>query len=147
MLRGYEVEAPFINPDYAGILHYVPQWGEHSDRWLEPIRSNLRHPDLLKLPTGEYLWHEQGEFYQLEKDSAILVMFKLDQEVGQPIKVLWDSDRGHLDLKNVNLPSSYAQCLWRLSTPTDTDNRVRYIEPNRRKQVEKVLKRLGCKTA
>ena len=146
MLRGYEVENPFINPDYAGILHYVPQWREQSDRWREPSRSTIRNPDLLKLPTGEYLWHQQEIFYQLEKDVAILAMFKLDRESGQSIKILWDSDRGHLDLKNVNLPSSYAQCLWRLSTPTDTDNRDRYVEPNRRKQIEKVLKKLGCQT-
>ena len=73
-------------------------------------------------------------------------MFKLDRESGQPIRVVWDSDRGHLDLKNVNLPSGYAQCLWRLSNPTDTDNRDRYVEPNRRKQVEQILKKLGCQT-
>ncbi|MCA6560079.1 MAG: hypothetical protein ACK5EU_17620 [Pseudanabaena sp.] len=36
-------------------------------------------------------------------------VFKLAQEVGQPIKILWDSDRGHLDFQNVNLPSCYAQ--------------------------------------
>ena len=71
-------------------------------------------------------------------------MFKLDRKDGQPIRIVWDRDRGHLDLKNVNLPSSYAQSLWRLSQPTDTDNRVRYIEPNRRKQIEKILKKLGC---
>jgi hypothetical protein len=65
-------------------------------------------------------------------------MFKLDQEVEQPIKVVWDSDRGHLDIKNVNLPSSYAQCLWRLSTPTDIDNRVRYVEPNRRNYIKDI---------
>lgn len=144
MLRGYEVEDPFVNPDYAGILHYVPQWGEQSDRWREPVRSAVRNPDLLRLPTGEYLWHEQGVFYQLEKDAAILAMFQLDRESGQSIKIVWDSDRGHLDLKNVNLPSSYAQCLWRLSNPTDTDNRARYVEPNRRKQIEEILKKLGC---
>ena len=144
MLRGYDVEDPFVNPDYAGILHYVPQWGEQSDRWREPSRSTIRNPDLLRLPTSEYLWHEQGVFYQLEKDAAILAMFKLDRESGQPIKIVWDSECGHLDLKNVNLPSSYAQCLWRLSNPTDTDNRDRYVEPNRRRQIEKILKKLGC---
>ena len=144
MLRGYEVEDPFINPDYAGILHYVPQWAEQSDRWREPSRSNLRNPDLLRLPTGEHLWYEQGIFYQLEKDAAILAMFKLDREVGQPIKIVWDSDRGHLDLKNVNLPTCYAQSLWRLSNSTDTDNRDRYVEPNRRKQIEEILRKLGC---
>lgn len=144
MLRGYDVEDSFVNPDYAGILHYVPQWGEQSDRWREPSRSTIRNPDLLRLPTGEYLWHERGTFYQLEKDAAILAMFKLDRESGQPIKIVWDSDRGHLDLKNVNLPSSYAQCLWRLSNPTDTDNRDRYVEPNRRRQIEGILRKLGC---
>jgi len=146
MLRGYDVEDPFVNPDYAGILHYVPQWAEQSYRWREPTRSTIRNPDLLRLPTGEYLWHEQGIFYQLEKDAAILAMFKLDRESGQPIRVVWDSDRGHLDLKNVNLPSGYAQCLWRLSNPTDTDNRDRYVEPNQRRQVEQILKKLGCQT-
>ena len=144
MLRGYEFEDPFINPDYAGILHYVPQWGEQSDHWRDLSRSTVRNPDLLRLPTSEYLWHEQGIFYQLEKDAAILAMFKLDRESGQPIKIVWDSDRGHLDLKNVNLPSSYAQCLWRLSNPTNTDNRVRYVEPNRRNYIEEILRRLGC---
>lgn len=144
MLRGYDVEDPFVNPDYAGILHYVPQWGEQSDRWREPSRSTIRNPDLLRLPTGEYLWYEQGIFYQLEKDAAILAMFKLDRESGQPIKIVWDRDRGHLDLKNVNLPSCYAQCLWRLSKTTDTDNRDRYVEPNRRKQIEEILRKLGC---
>lgn len=142
MLRGYEIEDPFINPDYAGILHYVPQWGEQSDRWRDLSRSTIRNPDLLRLPTSEYLWYEQGIFYQLEKDAAILAMFKLDRESRQPIKVV--CDRGHLDLKNVILPSRYAQCLWRLSNPTDTNNRVRYIEPDRRKQIEKILTRLDC---
>jgi hypothetical protein len=146
MLSGYEVENPFINPDYAGILHYVPQWGEQSDRWREPSRSTIRNPDLLRLPTGEYLWYKQEVFYQIEKDAAILAMFKLDQKDGQTIRVVWDSDRGHLDLKNVNLPSSYAQCLWRLSSPTDNDNRVRYVEPNRRNYIEEILRRLGCQT-
>jgi hypothetical protein len=144
MLRGYEVEDPLINPDYAGILHYVPQWGKQNDRWRELSHSDLLNSDLLRLSTGEYLWYEQGIFYQLKKDDAILAMFKLDRESGQLIQIAWDSDCGHLNLKNIILPNIYAQYLWRLSTPTDSDNRMRYVEPNRRKQIEEILRKLGC---
>ena len=145
MLRGYEIEDPFLNPDYDGILHYAPRIAEQSDRWREPSRANLRNPDLLKLPTGEYLWHEQGVFYQIDKDTAVLAMFQLDREVGQPINVDWDCDRGILDLQNLTLPSSYAQQLWRISSPEQQGNRVRYFQPNYRKQVVQIFQRLGCR--
>jgi hypothetical protein len=145
MLRGYEIEDPFLNPDYDGILHYAPRIAEQSDRWLEPSRANLRNPDLLKLPTGEYLWHEQGVFYQIDKDTAVLAMFQLDSEVGQPINVVWDCDLGILDLRNLTLPSSYAQQLWRISSPEQQGNRVRYFQPNYRKQVVQIFQRLGCR--
>ncbi|MBE9176762.1 hypothetical protein IQ225_18195 [Synechocystis salina LEGE 06155] len=144
VLRGHEVQDPFLNPDYINIFHYTPQWGEQINRWQQLSPDNLRNPDLLKIPTGEYLWHDQGEFYQLEKDSAILTMFKLDKEFGQPLKVVWDKDSGHLDLNNVNLPSNYAQYIWRISSPTEVNNRVRYVEPNWRRQLENILKKLGC---
>lgn len=145
MLQGYAVEDPFVNPDYVGILHYVPQWGEQGDRWREPSRSKIRNPDLLKLPTGEYLWYEQGVFYQLEKDAAILAMFQLDREVGQPINVVWDRDRGILDLRHLTLPRAYAQRIWRLSSHEAEENRVRYFQPIYRGQVVQIFQRLECK--
>lgn len=130
-------------PNRGDIERYVPGGAIQKDRWRYPHRESLKNQDLLRLPTGEYLWFEDQAFYELEPDVAILAMFQLDVEMGCPLKICWDKPQGRLNLQGVILPSAYARWLWRLSEPDTERYRTRYFPHEARTLVEAAFKRLG----
>jgi len=130
-------------PNGRDIERYVPGGATTKDNWRYPHRESLKDQDLLRLPTGEYLWFEEQDFYELEPDVAILAMFQLDTEIGCPLKICWDKPQGRLNLQGVILPSAYARWLWRLSEPDTERYRTRYFPPANRLLVEAAFKRLG----
>ncbi len=150
--RNSEVDNKYPNPfreknwpDQETVTRYSPQLGEQKDRWREPMEQSLHDGgELLRLPTGEYLWYKQGSCYELTPDQATLAMFKLDQDMKSPVKVVWDKDKGELNLDQVTLPGSYARFLWRLSEPTDA-YRVRRFGRGDYDRLEQAMKKLGCK--
>lgn len=128
------------------IQRYVPKNNtSQNNRWHYPIRENLKNQDLLKLPTGEYLWFQDEQFYELMPDTAILAMFELDRQQECPLKVIWDVAPGRLDLQSVTLPSLYAQRIWRLTEPVEGIYRTRQLRTiEQRSLLEQIMKRLGC---
>jgi hypothetical protein len=99
---------------------------------------------LIQLPTGEYIWVDGTEFYEIEPDVAMLTMFALDTEANANLKIIWDEPQGRLNLQGINLPSDYARWLWRVSEPVDDMYRTRYFEPIKRPLMKKALNKLGC---
>jgi hypothetical protein len=128
------------------IQAYLPtsEWQVQSDRWQFITQSDLRGDSLLKLSTGEYLWFEADQFYELSPDTASLAMFWLDQQASLPLRVTWDEIPSRLNLQGTILPSSYAQWLWRLSKPDPNQPRTRLFEPIQRAIVRQALTQLGC---
>jgi hypothetical protein len=126
------------------VRRYVPTDAVQKNRWQPCQRQSLKNQDLLLLQTGEYLWFEEPDFYELEPDVAILAMFDRDKETGFPIKIPWDKAQGRLNLQGIILPSAYAQWLWALSKPDSDRYRTRYFQPANRHLVEAAFNRLGC---
>lgn len=147
-LRSPWLRDPFEIKSWANggaIQRYVPSNAPQADRWCYPIRETLQNEDLLLLPTGEFLWFEDGNFYELEPDTAILAIFQLDKERGYPLKIIWDEALGILNLQGAILPSAYARRIWRLSEPVEGEYRTRRArEPSKRPLIKETLKRLGC---
>lgn len=146
MLQGSESHNPFETVTWTdSILQYLPKQGkQQSERWSQVIQSNLAECTLLKLPTGEFIWFEADKFYELTPDVAVLAMFQLDRSASLPITVPWDESPGRLNLQGVNLPSSHAQLLWRLSKPETDEYRTRLFSPINRPIAREVLQHLGC---
>jgi hypothetical protein len=134
------------NPFENSVLQYIPQDNFHtqSQRWQEIIKSQLSSKSLLQLATGEYLWFEDGKFYELDQDKAVLTMFALDKQKEYPLLIPWDESEGELHLKGVSLPGAYARWLWSLSESDKNNYRTRYIKLENRHLVESAFKRLGC---
>jgi hypothetical protein len=134
------------NPFENSVLQYIPQDNFHtqSQRWQEIIKSQLSSKSLLQLATKEYLWFEDGKFYELEQDRAILTMFALDKQKDYPLIVPWDESEGKLHLKGVSLPGAYARWLWSLSESDEINYRTRYVKPENQPLVKSAFKRLGC---
>ncbi|MBD2012431.1 hypothetical protein H6F96_00165 [Microcoleus sp. FACHB-53] len=126
------------------VRRYIPGDAVQKDRWQECHHKSLKNQDLLKIPTGEYLWFEEPHFYELEPDVAILAMFERDKETGFPIKIPWDKAQGKLNLQGIILQSAYARWLWALSKPDSDHYRTRYFQPANRHLVEAAFNRLGC---
>jgi hypothetical protein len=146
MLQGSEGHNPFETVTWTdSILQYLPKQGkQQSERWSQVIQSNLAECTLLKLPTGEFIWFEADKFYELTPDVAVLAMFQLDQSASLLIAIPWDEAPGRLNLQGVNLPSSHAQLLWRLSKPETDEYRTRLFSPINRPIAREVLQHLGC---
>jgi hypothetical protein len=146
MLQGSESHNPFEAVTWTdSILQYLPKQGkQQSERWSQVIQSNLAECTLLKLPTGEFIWFEANKFYELAPDVAVLAMFQLDRSASLPIAIPWDEAPGRLNLQRVNLPSSHAQLLWRLSEPETDEYRTRLFSPINRPIAREVLQHLGC---
>lgn len=146
LLRSPLEENPFIT--YSTIEQYVPQsLKSQTERWqLRSAQSTQRlEPQvLLKLPTGEYLWLCDGQFYELEPETAVLAMFAQDKATGQPLKIAWDEAQGRIQLQGTVLPSSYARWIWRLSDPDPERYRTRLVAPPYRPLVKQAITRLGC---
>jgi hypothetical protein len=116
------------------------------ERWRNPTRESIKNEDILRLPTGEYLWFEDKNFYELEPDLAILAMFYQDKQIGCPLKIIWDefNGEGKLNLQGVYLPSTYARFLWHLSQP-GKEYRTRNFQSKNWSLVKESFKRLGAK--
>jgi hypothetical protein len=114
------------------------------ERWRNPSRESIKNEDILRLPTGEYLWFEDQKLYELEPDLAILAMLYQDRKMGCPLKIIWDEPRGKLNLQGVYIPSAYAQWLWHISEPGE-EYRTRYFQSKNWSLVKKLFERLGAK--
>lgn len=140
-------ENPFQYLQESGFIQaYIPKshWQVQGDRWQCITQADLTSDSLLKLSTGEYLWFEAGQIYELSPDAASSTLFWLDQQAGLPLRVPWDEVPGQLNLQGIFLPSSYAQWLWRLSKLDPDQPRTRLFEPSQRAIACQVLTRLGC---
>lgn len=128
----------------GSIQRYVPGDAIQKHRWHNPNRERIKNQDILCLPTGEYLWFEDQNFYELEPDVAILAMFYRDVEMGYPLKIIWDEPAGILKLQGVYLPSTYARWLWHLSEPGE-EYRTRKFQSANWLLVKEAFERLGAK--
>ncbi len=148
MLRSVWEEDPFTVrnwPDRKNIVYYQPSPRTlQQDRWRFPTRLCLKPQDILRLPTGNYLWFEKETFYELDPETALLALFYRDKEMGCPLKINWDSEIGQLNLQNIFLPGTYIRWLWNISQVIPEQYRVRYIAPINRPFVEAAFKKLGC---
>lgn len=141
-LRSPWLQNPFTIKNWHN-KRYIPSDTIQKNRWQSLSQNDLKNHDLLQIPTGEYLWYQEQNFYELEPDIAILAMFQLDIEQQLPLKICWDQVQGRLNLQGVILPSNYARWLWHLSEPDLEIYRNRYFPPANRLLVEAAIKRLG----
>ena len=144
MLQGCESPNPFQTATWTDtICQYVPKVGmQQFERWVPITRASLSDRALLKLPTDEWLWFEVNQFYELTPDTALLAMFQLDRCA--KIAIPWDDVPGRLNLQGINLPSRYAQLLWRLSQSDADSPRTRLFAIANRPIAREALLRLGC---
>ncbi len=149
-LRGQErLENPFFTyQGFDSIDGYQPCPETQHNRWkpvvgLEHL-SSLSCLSLLRTPEGEFLWLQDGQFSELTPDAAYLAMFKLDQQVNQPLRIASDTRSGRLDLSDTYLPKVYAQLIWRLSEAEPGHNRLRLVNSQNQPRVNAALERLGC---
>ncbi|NJM75225.1 MAG: hypothetical protein HC852_04885 [Acaryochloridaceae cyanobacterium RU_4_10] len=139
-------ENPFVA--YMGIDHYVPKpLKNQMERW-QPRSSHsaqkLMAESLLRLPTGEYLWLSNGQFYELEPEAAVFAMFAQDLAAENPLPIEWDENCGRVNLQGIILPGVYARWLWRLSEPDPERYRTRLVPAAHRPFVKEAFTRLGC---
>lgn len=146
VLRSPLDENPFVT--YMEIDQYVPQsQKKQTERWQSRFSHSaqeLTTDSLLRLPTGEYLWLNNGQFYELEPETAVLAMFAQDTAAAHPLPIAWDEDQGRVHLQGVLLPSAYARLLWRLSDPDPERYRTRLVPAAHRPFVKEAFTRLGC---
>ncbi|MDG2992007.1 hypothetical protein L3556_13860 [Candidatus Synechococcus calcipolaris G9] len=145
-LQGCESLNPFEAATWTDpCRQYIPSLGtQQFEHWVPIMQAALRDCTLLKLPTGECIWFEAEQFYELTPDTALLAMFQLAQDARAPISIPWDEVPGRLNLQGISLPSSYAQLLWRLSQPDVDMPRTRLFAPANRPIAREALLRLGC---
>lgn len=136
--RSYDSFQMHLQTDQRPVQQYVPQ------KWIGFTQAMLSNRALLRLPTGEFLWFEAGQFYELPPDTAVLAMFELDRMANFSLRIAWDETPGRLDLRRISLPSSYAQMLWWLSQPQEGENRIRLFASHKHPLVHAVFNRLGC---
>jgi hypothetical protein len=146
ILRSPLEENPFTT--YSTLEIYTSQTlKSQTERWQSRSSYStqaLTSDSLLKLPTGEYLWLRNGEFYELEPETAVLAMFAQDSTAEHPLLIEWDEAPGRLNLQGIILPSAYARWLWRLSEPDPNHYRTRLISPAGRPFIKEAFARLGC---
>jgi hypothetical protein len=152
VLRSHLSRNPFENDNWRtdqNILQYIPRanLSLQTARWqpanyAQILTKNLS--PLIRLPTGEYIWIDGTEFYEIEPDVAMLTMFALDIEANANLKIIWDEPQGRLNLQGISLPSDYARWLWRISEPVDDIYRTRYFEPLKRPLITESFNKLGC---
>lgn len=143
-LRSTWTEDPFFLKNWQ-IQLYAPCDAPQKDRWRNLSYEGIKNEDILRLPTGEYIWFQDQTFYELEPDLAILAMFYQDQQMGYPLKISWDEPAGRLKLKSIYLPSNYERWLWDISQPTGEEYRTRNFESKNWSLVKEVFQRLGTK--
>lgn len=129
--------------ELSEVKQYIPAYAEQQDRWRSYSATTPNSKALLKLPDGKYLWFEEGQFYEIDSDTACLTMFYLDQRERQPIRLVFD-DSGQLNLQNVLLPYSHFQWFKQLAERIDGQRRVYFISPANRPLVKALFEYLGC---
>jgi hypothetical protein len=145
----HQADNPFFTyQGFENILGYRPAPGKQRDRW-QPIigldhLNSIASLNLLKTPEGEFLWLQDGKFFEITPDAAYLAMFELDRQTNQPLQIALDEQPGRLDLRDTFLPKAYAQLIWRLSNPSSDHNRIRSVSPHNQPRVKAALERLGC---
>lgn len=97
---------------------------------------------LLRVETGEYLWFEAGQLYDLDPEEASLALFALDRAAGCPLSLAWPAAEP-LDLRHVLLPPSYTFWLWHNSQADRQSPRLRRVAAGDRSRVETALRQLG----
>ncbi len=151
VLRSPLTRNPFENDNWRtdqNIQQYIPRPNlSQTARWqpanyTQILTQNLS--PLIRLPTGEYIWMDGTEFYEIEPDVAMLTMFALDKEANVNLEIIWDESQGRLNLQWISLPSDYARWLWRISEPVVDIYRTRYFEPIKRPLMKKAFNKLGC---
>jgi hypothetical protein len=146
VLRSPLEENPFVT--YMEIDHYVPRsLKNQSERWQSRFshsEQKLAAESLLRLPTGEYLWLSNGQFYELEPETTVLAMFAQDVAAEEPLPIEWDENCGRVNLQGIILPGTYARWLWRLSEPDPERYRTRLVPVIHRPFVKEAFTRLGC---
>jgi hypothetical protein len=139
-------ENPFVT--HIEIDHYVPRSLKNQmERWQSRSSHSaqkLTAESLLRLPTGEYLWLSNSQFYELEPETAVLAMFAQDVAAEEPLPIEWDENCGRVNLQGIILPGAYARWLWRLSEPDPERYRTRLVPVIHRPFVKEAFTRLGC---
>jgi hypothetical protein len=151
----YALRCPTTLPDSSEgeLFRYEPIPNTlQGNRW-QPIIvsqiSTLADRSLLKLSkdrhyqNDRYFWCEGGEVYDLDRDVAVLAMFDKDREKDSPLRVIWHTSEGRLDLRDIYLPLAYMSYLWQLSVETE-QYRVRSVPAISRLFIEPAFQRLGC---
>ncbi|MDV3002038.1 MAG: hypothetical protein N5P05_003644 [Chroococcopsis gigantea SAG 12.99] len=142
LLKGSERVNPFA---VGNVRRYTPKpMKQQCDRWQAVLEENLNELSLLRLATGEYIWFDSGQFYELTPDVATLTMFQIDRDTSTPLLIPWDENEGRLNLQGVYLPAIYARLLGRLSKASPGSSRSRLFEPINRPKAKEIILRLGC---
>lgn len=127
------------------LSQYIPSPAEQDGRWRSPKHKLTASEALLKHAPNDYLWLEAGEFYHLDRDTAVLSMFFLDRQHQQPIRIVWQGmEHNRLNLSGIELPYAHAQLLWQLSEAVPDQRRVRIVRPGNRTFVQAIFEHLGC---
>lgn len=122
---------------------YVSQWGEQRQRWQK--MSEYPEVECLLRHKNEYFWFEAGNFYEIDRDAAVLTMFYQDTLYEAPLPIVWETaTMNRLNLQDITLPTAHAQAIWRLSEPQEDQTRIRSITPGNRVFVTAILNQLGC---
>lgn len=126
------------------IEHYKPSpSASQRQRWVELYHAEGDVSPLLRLPDQTLLWREDNHLYEISPDVALLAMFALDRDSGNPLLVPWQDATGRLDLRGIDLPGAYAKLLWAISESTPETWRTRTVKPPNRPLARAALSRLG----
>ncbi len=151
----YVLRCPTTFPDSSDgeLFGYEPVPNTlQEDRWQPVIVSQvstLADPSILKLSkdryhrNDRYFYWKGNKVYELDRDVAVLAMFDKDRKTNFPLRVIWHTSEGKLDLGDIYLPLAYMRYLWQLSVETE-QYRVRFVPAMSRSLIEPVFQRLGC---
>lgn len=152
----YVLRCPTTLPDSSnsGLFSYEPlPHIPQENRWQPVIVSQvstLAERSLLKLSkdrhyqNDRYFWYEGSEVYDLDRDVAVLAMFDKDREKDSPLRVIWHTSEGRLDLRDIYLPLAYMKYLWQLSGKAEQNSQIRSVPAACRSLIEPAFQKLGC---
>lgn len=144
LLDAFPEKKPFevIEP----VENYDPSLSSRqSRRWQSLYRGQPQRSPLYRLPDGSYAWFDGQETFALDRSTAQLAMFCLDQQAEVPALVIWDARTGILDLTDILLPLEYWRVVSRLSDEVDDQYRRRFVRTRYRDAVVATFLRLGIK--
>jgi biotin operon repressor len=152
----YVLRCPTTLPDSSDgeLFSYEPVPNTlQEDRWQPVIVtqvSTLAAPSILKLSKDRYYRNDRyfywkgNKVYELDRDVAVLAMFDKDRETNSPLRVIWHTSEGKLDLGDIYLPLAYMSYLWQLSGEAEQNSRIRSVPAASRSLIEPAFQRLGC---